>query len=108
MLGNGEVIRERPTSDSRTFTIICQISFSPVRGVYPSLTLNVVVVHSCNFQDSVLLDVSDISLCAVEFCWQGTYCRMQSIVESKIARDTDAGHARFAEYMASETVSHLK
>ncbi|KIK35596.1 hypothetical protein CY34DRAFT_16918 [Suillus luteus UH-Slu-Lm8-n1] len=30
-----------------------------------------------------------------------------SLVDCEIARQTDAGHAQFAEYVASETVSHL-
>ncbi|KAG0692578.1 CHAT domain-containing protein [Suillus ampliporus] len=33
--------------------------------------------------------------------------QLQSIVGCEIARRTDAGHTRFAEYMASKTVSHL-
>ncbi|KAG1841941.1 hypothetical protein DFJ58DRAFT_748333 [Suillus subalutaceus] len=32
---------------------------------------------------------------------------LNSIVESEIARDTDAGHERFATYVTSKTVSHL-
>ncbi|KAG1722666.1 CHAT domain-containing protein [Suillus lakei] len=62
------------------------ISFPPVRGVHPSLMLKAAVVHTCDNQDNVLLD---------------------SIIECEIARDTDAGHARFAQYVTSKTVSHL-
>ncbi|KAG1823771.1 CHAT domain-containing protein [Suillus subaureus] len=60
--------------------------FPPIRGACPSLTLKAVVVHACDDQDSALSD---------------------SPVYSDIARDTDAGHARFAEYATSGTVSHL-
>ncbi|KAG1740708.1 hypothetical protein EDD22DRAFT_786807 [Suillus occidentalis] len=34
-------------------------------------------------------------------------CHLQSLTDCEIARQTDAGHAQFAEYVASETVSHL-
>ncbi|KAG1771926.1 CHAT domain-containing protein [Suillus placidus] len=89
MLGNGEVVAKFETSwdellDPRDEPF--DISFPPVRGVYTSLTLKAAVLHPCDNQDSALLD---------------------SIVEGDIARDTDAGHERFATYVASETVSHL-
>ncbi|KAG1763708.1 hypothetical protein EDD22DRAFT_846288 [Suillus occidentalis] len=42
--------------DIRISFELSQISFSPARGAYPSLTLKVAVVHSCNIQDSALLD----------------------------------------------------
>jgi hypothetical protein len=32
---------------------------------------------------------------------------LKSIVECQIARDADAGHAQFAEYVASKVVAHL-
>ncbi|KAG1721148.1 hypothetical protein EDB19DRAFT_525966 [Suillus lakei] len=63
-----------------------ELSFPPVHGVYPSLTLKAAIVHPCDDQDGGLFD---------------------SIVDCEIARDTDAGHARFAEYTTSKTVSHL-
>ncbi|KAG1851075.1 CHAT domain-containing protein [Suillus subalutaceus] len=62
------------------------IFFPPVCGVHSSLTLKAVVLHPCDNQDSVLLDMSGISLCVV---------------------DTDTGHEQFVTYMASKTVSHL-
>jgi hypothetical protein len=34
-------------------------------------------------------------------------CHPQSLVDCELTRHTDAGHAQFAEYVASETVSHL-
>ncbi|KAG1731548.1 CHAT domain-containing protein [Suillus lakei] len=63
-----------------------ELSFPPVHGTCPSLTLKAAAVHPCDDQDGGLFD---------------------SIVDCEIARDTDAGHARFAEYMTSKTVSHL-
>ncbi|KAG2337927.1 TPR-like protein [Suillus weaverae] len=60
------------------------VSFSSVRGIHPSLTLKVAVVHAC---DDALSD---------------------SLVDCKIARDTDAGHARFAKYVKYKRVPHLK
>ncbi|KAG1850572.1 CHAT domain-containing protein [Suillus subalutaceus] len=62
------------------------ISFPPVYNVHPSLTLNAAIVQTCDNQDSALSD---------------------SLVDCEITRDTDAGHARFAEYVTSKTVSHL-
>jgi len=32
---------------------------------------------------------------------------LKSIVEFQVARDADAGHAQFAEYVASKVVAHL-
>ncbi|KAG1770306.1 hypothetical protein EV702DRAFT_1281924 [Suillus placidus] len=61
-----------------------ELSFPSVRGVHPSLTLKVAVVHAC---DDALSD---------------------SLVDCGIARDTDAGHAQFAKYVKHERVSHLK
>ncbi|KAG2363017.1 CHAT domain-containing protein [Suillus spraguei] len=89
ILGNGELIGElKMTWDElldhgdEPFNL----SFPPVRGVHPSLTLKVAVVHSCENQDSALLD---------------------STIDCEIARDTDAGHSQFAQYVTSEMVSHL-
>ncbi|KAG1776389.1 CHAT domain-containing protein [Suillus placidus] len=87
MLGSGEVIGKLQLSwddllnhGDEPFNL----SFPSVRGVHPSLTLKVAVVHVC---DDALSD---------------------SLVDCKIARDTDAGHARFAKYMIRRRVSHLK
>jgi CHAT domain-containing protein/tetratricopeptide (TPR) repeat protein len=33
--------------------------------------------------------------------------RLQSLVDCELSRETDAGHARFVEYVTSENVSHL-
>ncbi|KAG0702789.1 CHAT domain-containing protein [Suillus ampliporus] len=88
-LGNGELIGNLETSwddlldhGDEPF----DLSFPPVRGVHPSLTLKVASVHACGNEDSQLY---------------------VSIVDCEFARRTDAGHTRFAEYMASKTVSHL-
>ncbi|KAG2364434.1 CHAT domain-containing protein [Suillus spraguei] len=89
MLGNGEVIGKLETSwdalldhGSKPFVL----SFPPVHGVQPSLTLKATVLHNCDNQDSAPLN---------------------PIVGCQITRDTDAGHAHFAKYMASKRVSHL-
>ncbi|KAG2139846.1 uncharacterized protein EDB93DRAFT_1298115 [Suillus bovinus] len=62
------------------------VFFPRVRGVRPSLTLKATVVHACDDQDGALLN---------------------SLIDCEIARHTDAGHAQFAKYVTSETVSHL-
>ncbi|KAG2142392.1 hypothetical protein DEU56DRAFT_939794 [Suillus clintonianus] len=89
MLGNGEVIGKLETSwdelldhGDETF----ELSLPPVRGAHPSLTVKAVVVHACENQDITLFD---------------------SLVDCEVARGTDAGHARFAEYMSSGTASYL-
>ncbi|KAG1841629.1 CHAT domain-containing protein [Suillus tomentosus] len=89
MLGNGEVIGQLETqwkdlldSGDKPF----DLSFPPVHGVTPSLTLKAVIVHASDNQEITLFD---------------------SIVECQIARHADAGHSRFAIYMTRETVSHL-
>ncbi|KAG1873964.1 CHAT domain-containing protein [Suillus subluteus] len=89
MLGSGEIIGELQMSwdelldhGDKPF----DPSFPPVRGVHPSLTLKVAVVHACDNQTDALSD---------------------SLVDCKITRDTDAGHTQFAKYVTSENVSHL-
>ncbi|KAG2139216.1 CHAT domain-containing protein [Suillus clintonianus] len=89
MLGNGEVIGTLQTSldelldhGDETF----ELSFPLVHGVNPSLTLKAAVVHACDNQDGALFD---------------------SLVGCEIAQETDAGHAQYAEYSTSKTVSHL-
>ncbi|KAG2078745.1 hypothetical protein BDR04DRAFT_1226638 [Suillus decipiens] len=89
MLGNGEIVGKLETSwdalldhGNEPFNV----SFPPVDDVHPSLMLKVSVLPPCDNQDSALLD---------------------SIIECEIARETDAGHERFATYVKSETVSHL-
>ncbi|KAG2084743.1 uncharacterized protein F5147DRAFT_765195 [Suillus discolor] len=72
------------------------ISLPPVRGVYPSLKLKATIVHACNYQDDALFDLLL------------TERKLQSLVDCKIARDTDAGHAQFVKYVRRKTVSHLK
>ncbi|KAG1878090.1 CHAT domain-containing protein [Suillus subalutaceus] len=89
MLGNGEVIGELETTWDELLdhgNEPFNLSFPPVLGVSPSLTLKAAVVHSCDNQDSALLD---------------------STVDCKIGRDADAGHAQFAEYVSSKMVSRL-
>ncbi|KAG1764772.1 hypothetical protein EV702DRAFT_1204864 [Suillus placidus] len=86
MLGNGEVIGKLETSGDELLdhgNEPFKLSFPPVRGVRPSLTLKAAVVHACDNQDGALLDV---------------------LVDSEIARDTDAGHARFATYVTPLSV----
>ncbi|KAG1809682.1 CHAT domain-containing protein [Suillus subaureus] len=62
------------------------LAFPPVCDVYPSLTLKATIVHACDDQEGAL---------------------SYSLVDCEIARDTDAGHAQFAAYITSKTVSHL-
>ncbi|KAG1852509.1 CHAT domain-containing protein [Suillus subluteus] len=89
MLGSGEVIGKLQMSWDKLLDHgdePLDLSFPPVRDVHPSLTLKAAIVHACDDEDSALSD---------------------SLVDSEIARDTDAGHARFAEYAMSGTVSQL-
>ncbi|KAG1780151.1 CHAT domain-containing protein [Suillus placidus] len=89
MLGNGEVIGRLEMSwhelldhGEEPF----ELSFPSVCGDHPSLTLQATVLHHCDDADGASFD---------------------SIVEYEIARDTDAGHARFAKYVSSKSVSDL-
>ncbi|KAG2339526.1 TPR-like protein [Suillus weaverae] len=89
MLGGGEVIGELQTSWDELLDHGDEpfhLSFPPVRGVHPFLTLKAVVVHPCDDQDAAPSD---------------------SLEDCEIARDADAGHAQFAEYVTNKTVSHL-
>ncbi|KAG1721715.1 CHAT domain-containing protein [Suillus lakei] len=89
MLGNGELVGKLETSWDELLNHGDEpfdISFPPVRGVHPSLMLKAAVVHACDNQDDALLD---------------------SIVDCKIAQDTDAGHVRFAKYVRRKRASHL-
>ncbi|KAG1771188.1 CHAT domain-containing protein [Suillus placidus] len=89
ILGSGEIIGKLQISWDELFDHGDEpfnLSFPPVRGVHPSLTLKAAFVHSCDDQDGALSD---------------------SLVDCKIARDTDAGHAQFVEYVTSENISHL-
>ncbi|KAG1824300.1 CHAT domain-containing protein [Suillus variegatus] len=88
-LGSGELIGELQISWDEVLDHGHEpfdISFPTVRGVHPSLKLKAAIVHACDDQDDALFD---------------------SCVDCEIARDTDAGHAQFAAYVTSETVSHL-
>ncbi|KAG1882807.1 hypothetical protein F4604DRAFT_1678298 [Suillus subluteus] len=89
ILGSGEVAGKPETSwdvlldrGNEPF----DISFPPVYGVHPSLTLKAAVLLPCDNQDGALLN---------------------SVVESEIAGETDAGQERIAKYVTSKTVSHL-
>ncbi|KAG1894644.1 uncharacterized protein F5891DRAFT_713495 [Suillus fuscotomentosus] len=89
MLGGGEVIGELQMSWDELLDHGDEpfdISFPPVFGVKPSLKLKAAIVHACDDQDDALFD---------------------SLADCEIARDTDAGHAQFAAYVTSKTVSHL-
>ncbi|KAG2122498.1 CHAT domain-containing protein [Suillus clintonianus] len=89
MLGNGEIIGKLQTSWDELLDHgdePFELSFPPIGGVTPSLTLMAAVVHACDNQDNALFD---------------------SLVDCKIARETEAGYARYAEYITSKTVSHL-
>ncbi|KAG1778842.1 hypothetical protein EV702DRAFT_1217687 [Suillus placidus] len=87
ILGCGELIRKLELSWDELLNHGNEpfnLSFSSVRGVHPSLTLKVAIVHAC---DDALSD---------------------SFIDCKIDRDTDAGHARLATYVKRRRVSHLK
>ncbi|KAG1778158.1 hypothetical protein EV702DRAFT_1044841 [Suillus placidus] len=87
ILGGGEVIGKLQLSWHELLNHGDEpfnLSFPSVRGVHPSLILKVAVVHAC---DDALSDF---------------------FIDCKIARDTDAGHARFAKYVKYRRVSHLK
>ncbi|KAG2123264.1 CHAT domain-containing protein [Suillus clintonianus] len=89
ILGSGEVIGQLETSWDELLDHgdePFELSFPPVRGVYPSLKLKATVVHACDNRDGALFD---------------------SLVDCEIAQETDAGHARYAEYRTTKTVSHL-
>ncbi|KAG1773737.1 CHAT domain-containing protein [Suillus placidus] len=89
MLGSGEVIGKLQMSWDELLDHGDEpfmLSFPPVCDVHPSLTLKTAVVLACDDQEGALSD---------------------SLVDCKIARDTDAGHARYVEYVTSENVSHL-
>ncbi|KAG1758648.1 CHAT domain-containing protein [Suillus occidentalis] len=89
MLGSGAVISKLQISWDELFNHgddPFDLSFPPVHGVHSYLTLKAVVVHACD-------DLGDALSESLENC--------------DIARDTDAGHVQFAEYVTSETVSHL-
>ncbi|KAG2066888.1 hypothetical protein BDR04DRAFT_1120822 [Suillus decipiens] len=85
-LGKGEVIGKlEPSWDAPL--AYGNIAFPPVCGARPCLTLKATVLHPCDNQDSALLE---------------------SIAEYEIARETDAGHERFATYVTSgNMVSYL-
>ncbi|KAG1730513.1 CHAT domain-containing protein [Suillus paluster] len=89
MLGHGELIGQLKTSwnDLRDHgDEPFDLSFPPIRGVCPSLTLKAASVHACSNDDGDLFDCT---------------------IDCEAARDTDAGHARVAEYTTSKMVSHL-
>ncbi|KAG1717680.1 hypothetical protein EDB19DRAFT_1839425 [Suillus lakei] len=91
MLGNGEVISKVEMSwnellDHGDENEAFILSFPLIDEIYPSLKLKVAFVDHCGHDNGALLD---------------------SIVECKIVRDTDAGHSQFAEYVTSYSVSHL-
>ncbi|KAG2068444.1 TPR-like protein [Suillus decipiens] len=89
MLGYGELVGKFKISRNALLNHGNEpfnISFPPVRGVRPCLTLKATVLHPGDYQDSALLD---------------------SMTDNRIVRETDAGHERFAAYVTSGTVSHL-
>ncbi|KAG2114887.1 CHAT domain-containing protein [Suillus cothurnatus] len=89
MLGSGEVIGKLQMSWDELLNHGDEpfdISFPLVRDVHPSLTLRITIVHACDNQNGALSNF---------------------LLDSKIARDTDAGHTKFIEYVTSGNVSHL-
>ncbi|KAG1775511.1 CHAT domain-containing protein [Suillus placidus] len=89
MLGSGEVVGKLGISWDELLDHgdePFELSFPSICGYHPSLTLKAAVLHPCDDHDGALFD---------------------SLVDCEIARDTDAGHARFVEYVTSKTVSYL-
>ncbi|KAG2100058.1 CHAT domain-containing protein [Suillus cothurnatus] len=89
MLGGGEVIGKLQMSWDGLLDHgdeLYSLSFPPVQGVRPSLTLKATVVHTFDDQNGTLSDY---------------------FVSSKITQDTDAGHAELAKYVTRKRVSHL-
>ncbi|KAG2088911.1 hypothetical protein BD769DRAFT_1396197, partial [Suillus cothurnatus] len=98
MLGSGEVIGKLQMSWDELLNHGDEpfdLPFSHVRDIHPSLTLKAAVVHTCDNQNDALCDL------------MLTERRLQSLVDCELSRETDAGHARFVEYVTSENVSHL-
>ncbi|KAG2143401.1 uncharacterized protein EDB93DRAFT_586121 [Suillus bovinus] len=70
MLGGGEVIRKLEMSWNELLNHADEpfdLSFPPVRGVCPSLTLKAAVLHACDNQDGKLFHVSGAVLCPISF-----------------------------------------
>ncbi|KAG1897208.1 CHAT domain-containing protein [Suillus fuscotomentosus] len=89
MLGGGEVIGELQMSWDEVLDHgdhPFDLSFPVMRGVQPSITLKVAVVHAWDDQNGTLFD---------------------SLVDCKIARDTDAARVRLARYVRRKRVSYL-
>ncbi|KAG2134129.1 CHAT domain-containing protein [Suillus clintonianus] len=89
MLGRGELIGKLEMSldglldhGDEPF----DLSFPPIRGVCPSLTLKAAPVQACANDDSAMFD---------------------SVDDCRIARDTDAGHTRLSEYMRGRSEVHI-
>ncbi|KAG1795499.1 CHAT domain-containing protein [Suillus variegatus] len=90
MFGSGEVVGRLRMPWNELLSHRHQpfdISLPPMRGAHPSLKLKAAIVHACNDQNDALFD---------------------SLVDCKIVRETDAGHAQFVKYVRCETVSNLK
>ncbi|KAG1740410.1 CHAT domain-containing protein [Suillus paluster] len=89
MLGQGELIGELGIFSNELLDHGVEpfdMSFPPIRGVCPSLTLKATSVHDCKNDDGELFD---------------------SIIDCETARDTDAGHTRLTKYVTSKSVSDL-
>ncbi|KAG1737118.1 uncharacterized protein EDB91DRAFT_1347913 [Suillus paluster] len=82
MLGNGEVIGKLAISWDK----LLRHGNEPFDDVHPSLTLKATVINLPGNQDDALFD---------------------SIIDCEIARETDAGHTRFAKYVTRNRVSDL-
>ncbi|KAG1730520.1 CHAT domain-containing protein [Suillus paluster] len=89
MLGHGELVgklempwKELLDHGDEPF----DLSFPPIRGVCPSLTLKAASAHACGNDRGGLFD---------------------SIVECDIIWHTDVGHALLADYVTSKSVCHL-
>ncbi|KAG0699121.1 CHAT domain-containing protein [Suillus ampliporus] len=89
MVGFGEVVGKLETSWNELLDhgdAPFDLSFPPIADICPSLMMKVAFGGTFGHDDGELFD---------------------SIIEYDIARRTDGGHARFADYVASKSVSHL-
>ncbi|KAG1726938.1 pectate lyase superfamily protein-domain-containing protein [Suillus lakei] len=83
---DGSLGGKKPRGITGSYNEPFEASLPPIGGANPSLGLKAVIVHSHGDRGGTLFE---------------------PLVDREIARETDAGHPRYAEYMSSRTASHL-